>query len=247
MEKPKKTNSKQLLFGLILLCLTAGIFTSCNNNQSSNSTSTTTSDSVKVKTESKIRPLIASTVAGVVRDEWNGGSGTEANDSVLYASGGNSLKGYTNASGVVSLTDNNYTPGNPVTMEGCANGLICGKLFNQAFTKLSDDNNLIAPEFDIKAVSTGDSIPVAITVTDLSGNPRAGYTVQFRIVRTNYGTAVTTDANGKATYSKKLTQGGGYVVQASGSGGNSADIDVSTTPLSGSSGNFSTLAVYIRY
>jgi hypothetical protein len=247
MEKPTKTIRKQLSFGLILLCATAGIFSSCNQQPAGTSTTTTTSDSTKHERSGKIGPLLVTNVAAVVRDEWNGGSGTEANDSVLYTSGGNSYKAYTNSSGQASLSDGNYTAGNPITMEGCANSLICGKLFNQAFTKITDDNNLISPEFDIKAAGTGDSIPVYVTVTDLSGNPRSGYTVQFRIVRTNYGTAVTTDASGNATYSKKLTQSGTYIVQASGTGGNSQDITVSTTPLSGSGGNFSTLNVYIRY
>jgi len=239
MEKSEKTTYKSLLSGAMLILLVVFIFSSCN--QKSPSTASTT------PVDNGVHPLITTNVSAIVKDAWRSGSPTtEANDSVLYSSGSTNLKGYANSSGDVSLSDNNYTAGNPIVMEACANNEICGKVFNQALTKATSDPNYNSPTFTIEALSPNDSIPIKVLVTDMNGNPYSGYSVQITQGGSNYGSATTTNSSGLTSYSRQLTQGQTYVCTATGTTGN-ASATVSTSALSGSSGKFSGIAIYIRF
>jgi hypothetical protein len=180
----------------------------------------------------------------IIFDEWTTPTSTELNDSVLYASTG-AYSAYTAANGTCKITDNNYTAGNLITMEGYTHGEVAGKIFNQELS--GSDPNVTAPVFNMVPLQASPYlIPDTVIVTDMSGNPRVGYTVQFKLGRTNVGTEATTNSNGVAVYGTYLSQGENYTVQANGSAGASADIPVSTTPLWGS-GKFCSMTVYIRY
>ena len=252
MEKLKKTVRTAPGKGFMTMLLAALIFTSCNQNGSAtNSTPGSGSDSTSAngpRSEARIHPFVAvSNVTATVKEEWGGAPTTHANDSVIYHSGLNTYKAFTDAKGVAILSDTNYTPGNGIVMEACANSEICGKVFNQALTTISGDTNLMSSTFIITALATNDSIPVKIMVTDMNGVARSGYSVQFTLNGVNYGSAATTNAGGVATYGKQLNQGSSYSVTATGTSGTSTPLVVSTTPLSGSTGNFSGIRVFIRY
>ncbi len=240
MEKQKKTLRNALVkaFTLILLaCLPFVSFTQ------------TVPPDPNPTPEFSVHPFVlVSNLSAIVKEQWNGGAPvTHANDSLFYKSGGNSYKGYTDSSGNVILTDTNYTAGNNIVMEACANNEITGKFYNQALSKVTSDPNLMSPTFTITALSTGDSIPVRILVTDMLNNARSGYAVQFKLSGSNYGSAAYTNSSGVATYGLSLTQGQSYTVTASGSAGTSSPLTVSTSPMTGTSGNFSGIYVYIRY
>ena len=252
MEKLKKTVRTAPGKSFMTMLLAALIFTSCNQNGSgTNSTPGSGSDSTSTnrhRAEAKIHPFVAvSNISVTVKEEWGGSTTTHANDSVIYHSGMNTYKAFTDSKGVAILTDTNYTPGNGIVMEACANSEICGKVFNQALTTISSDANLMSPTFAITALAPNDSIPVRVLVTDMSGTPRVGYSVQFTLNGANYGGAATTNSSGVAVYGKQLNQNSSFSVTATGTGGTSTPLVVSTTPLSGSSGNFSGIYVYIRY
>jgi hypothetical protein len=232
-----KSVTQTLLRNSIFFLIAIVLLTACNNSPK------------PAAQEEAIKVPLGTSVAVVanVKDDWAGQHSTEANDSVLYSSN-SSYKAYTNASGQASIKDSNYHAPNPIVMEACGNNEISGKVFSRALYNMGSDTSLQDATFTIGPLGgTGDTIPVNILVTDTNGNPRVGYTVQIKLGRTNFGPAATTGSNGWAVYCKGLQQGYSYTAQAFNSGSVSPEVVVSTSPLTGSSGNFCSINVYIRY
>jgi hypothetical protein len=250
MENPKKTTRKLVLFALMLLLAAGSFFSSCSSCNPKGGTTT----NPPIDTGIRVEHWVVTSVTAIIRDNWNGQNSTEAGDSLWYYSNGNAYNAATNSNGDADVKDTNYTAGKPIIMEATANGEICGKVFNQALTSITGDGNYEGPTFTINALGgAADTVPVRITVTDMSGTARSGYTVQFQSGGVNYGGPVTTNSSGVANYNKGLAQNASYTVTATGSAGTSSPLTVSTTALTGSGGNgtggklFSGIAVYIRY
>ncbi len=253
----KTTISPKLLLSLAVVLLVTLFFSSCDscNHHPGGPPPTVQTDSTINDTSIHRVPFVTVSVQAVVKDDWTGTETTEANDSVWYSSNGTIVTGRTGRTGTASVVDNNYNVANAITMEGTANGLICGKVFNRAYGTLANDADLIGPVFHVIAAGgSGDTVPVKIVVTDTNGVARNGYTVQFKQGGTNYGPQATTDASGVvANYGKGLSQGVSYTVTATGSAGNST-VTVTTTAITGSGGvagtgskKFVAMTVYIRY
>ena len=253
----KNTISPKLLLSLAVVLLVTIFISSCDscNHHPGGPPPTVITDSVISDTGIHRIPFITNTVAAVIKDDWTGTETTETNDSVWYASNGTIVTGRTGRTGTVTIVDNSYNVANPITMEGTANGLICGKVFNRAYGTLANDADLIGPTFHVIAPGgAADTVPVKIVVTDTNGVARSGYTVQLKQGGTNYGPAATTDANGViANYGKGLSQGGSFTATATGSAGSST-VTIATTPIAGSGGVsgtgsklFVAMTIYIRY
>ena len=243
MKTSNKKLYKQLLFVATLLLATGSFFTSCNSGSTNTAASAGASDTLK--TAAKVHPFLTVSASAVVMDEYSGATHTQANDSVQYSSTG-SFTGITASNGTCSIKDNNYTAGNLIIIHGYATNIVAGKVFNQALS--GTDLAVTAPVFNVVPLQASPYlIPDTVYVTDMSGNPRVGYQVEFKLGRTVIGSPATTNSNGMAVYGTYLQQNQDYTVQASGSGGNSAVIPASTKQLWGTGSKFSSLNVYIRY
>ena len=186
-------------------------------------------------------------MAGTVKELWSGSTTTHANDSVIYASSGNLFTLFTDSSGNFSDSRTPYTQDSQIIMEACANHEICSKMFNKAINNARADSALRGPVFSITSASG--TIPVKIFAQDTAGNAHASATIQLYDSANNiFGGAAKTAGNGSCTYSSSLNPNSRYKIVASGpSPGTGATYYITTTPLSGTSGSLSGIAVYVRY